>query len=69
MQEKINFAHSIQVSFGKIKTKYFLHYIDLTQIKCFTLFFNWTRIFDFDSVQRETAFGLAVMVDINCPGE
>lgn len=40
MQQKINFAQSIQVSFGNIKAKYFLHYTDLTEIKCFTLFFD-----------------------------
>lgn len=40
MQEKNNFAQSIQVSFGKIKTKYFLRYMGLTQIKSFSLLFN-----------------------------
>lgn len=40
MQEKTNFAQSIQVSFGKTKTKYFLRYMGLTQIKRFSLFFN-----------------------------
>jgi len=64
MQEKINFAQSIQFSFGKFRTKYFLYYIVLTKIKRFSLFFNWTRIFYFNSVQRETASGPAVMVEI-----